>query len=637
MRYLVLIALMFLVGSVQADTTTITSLPYSATQVGTNYSETLFVDGNLNAVQSGITFTGEHIVLIGTGDTIFFNTDDNNAGFNEDNLTAYGLNFSGSGYIRVEGLTVIQSSSIGAWVAGANIVHCNNVELKDCNLHVKGPNSKNISTPSGGDGIYNIEIDGGNYTSFVDSFTSRCQNDAAVINGRNQGPAMDSSLLDGYYTMWVHNITIDSCPHVGVNGTGRMIVDNNTIYVNAHNDQYDPPSGEVCWSADNAYAIRGGMVTRGTHIFGNTIRVRDTYEGGRGILIEGASGTSVDPVLVYDNDIIVSQGPSDAEAIPGCWGLRFRQDTDNGTPNRHIKIYNNTVVVNSDSSAATTHIGVYGVGIWFSDPGEYASSDSLGESCFVYHNTITAYADSNNFDDGYGRATAMLIEVLTGSANGHKSYDNRLNANGTVISFGGNNGGGDEWTSERDTLNWFGSAHYRDVNTQTGDSALIGLGNLGGAEHCTTNVIIDPVFIPSSFDEDYTKNVRTNGTKDVNFDVTYVLTTNGNNALPVSGASVWLVDAYGDSTLGTSDVNGLCSLVVSFDYKRWVGTTPSDSTFNPYTLGMNSSTDSTTATSAVAWNNKDTVMVFASTAGSGVSTSTSISGNLIIQKGVIIK
>jgi hypothetical protein len=572
-----------------------------------NSNDTITISGTKS------TFTGKWLVIggdnnvfiDGQGDTIVWNTSDSD-GVNKDNPFT-GMNINNSYDVTCSGLVIIQSG--GEWGSAITHAGAKHIRFVDCNVHMYGANSGAIRAPSGGSGNFMWEIDGGNWTSFVDSFDSRCNFDAVIMAFRCQNDCIDSSVLEGYYTALIHNITIDSCPHAGIQGAGRMIVDSNTFWINAHNDQYTRPSGNVCFSADNAYAITATRVYRGTTVGWNTIRRRDSYEGGRGILIEGANGTSADPVVIRDNNIIASQGLSDAEDVArgGCWGIRVRQDMDTWDPCRHVHIHDNTVTVYSDSSDSDTHIGEDALGLFFSDADE-GNVDSLGESCFVYNNVVTAYADSTNYGDLYGKTIAFGTEVL-GSGRGHKSYNNHFSSNATIAQFGEYNGGGDGWLSVADTFEWIGSAHYIHISTQTGDTAAIALGNNGGAEACTANFIQDPIFIPSTLPEDEIRNVRTDGDKDVTLQVTLTLTVKDNSRARVENAtcSVWTGNDTTLVTSGTTDVNGQLIDTIDYIFRSWAKEEPTHTDYN----GVNGfvfkaiySGDSVVVDSIVGWDSK---------------------------------
>jgi len=97
---LALIVSLFITPETEARTTVISSLPYTASQIGTAYSETLQVTGTrLSSSGHGITVTGSNIVIKLDGDTIAFGT--SNA------TSVNGLNFSNAHHIRVEGGWII--------------------------------------------------------------------------------------------------------------------------------------------------------------------------------------------------------------------------------------------------------------------------------------------------------------------------------------------------------------------------------------------------------------------------------------------------------------------------------------------------------------------------------------------------
>src|SRR3972149_10838846 len=115
---LVVICFLLLTATGRARTTTITSLPYTASMAGNNYSETLLVAGtNLVSATNGINFIGHDIVLNLGSDTVTFGTGGGDG--------MYGIAFSGTNptyNIRIIGGWIIHGVSNDTLTNGVDCV-----------------------------------------------------------------------------------------------------------------------------------------------------------------------------------------------------------------------------------------------------------------------------------------------------------------------------------------------------------------------------------------------------------------------------------------------------------------------------------------------------------------------------------
>jgi hypothetical protein len=159
---LLVMVLFVLVATTLGNKYTITSLPYTASQTGTNYSETLEVAGTkLSSTTNGIIITGHDIVLnLGT-DTIEFGT---GCG---DNL--YGISVPyGSYNIKIEGGTILHNPSCSGDSAWSNtcvkLGSPHDILFHNTNMVVEGWSGHCMD---GGEGAKNVEVYGGRLTSNV--------------------------------------------------------------------------------------------------------------------------------------------------------------------------------------------------------------------------------------------------------------------------------------------------------------------------------------------------------------------------------------------------------------------------------------------------------------------------------------
>jgi hypothetical protein len=570
---------------------TISSLPYTVTTA--QNGDTLVLSGNLSSPGTGITFTnGVHdVYLRGRGDTIIFNTSGND---NEK-----GIYFpSGVQYnIKIDSLTIIQYSDQGSNCMGFGVKTIHDVKIYDCNVHVKGFDSRNFYHYSEVRS-YNVEIRGGNWTSFVNSFSNRCQNSAAAMDLGYGDPD------NGDYSYWVHNVVIDSCPHTGILASGVGWVDSCVLWGNAHNDYYDYPSQNVCWSADNPYMI--GISGPGSRATYNVIRARDSYEGARGIYIGHTDATADNPLIVAYNDIRVTNGKSDypgSEGDGATRGIRVRA-SENGAV-RNVYIHDNYIEVWADTLSSTTHIG--NIAFCF----QATDWHPEGDSCFWYNNTFVAMGDTTGgFADGAGKVACAAPELKDDIGPTWISRNNRYITNGTCIAFGNINGGTINWTSIGDTLEWL-APRFEYVGGLDGDSGMVLVGTGGD---CLDNVLRDIVYIGA--DEGVVTNHYPGGDKEVFHQRTLRIYAYGNNSLPVPDASIRAVNNYGDTVLiGTSNSQGFVEGVVNYDYDRWIAATHYDSVYNDFTLKAKKDNDSTVVSHTVTAVSSPPVLILSNTSG----------------------
>jgi hypothetical protein len=551
-----------------------------------------------------ITYTGralnlsgcDSVFIDGQGDTIVCNTSDS-VGTSEDNSYNF-VYLNGTTNLLCSAVTFIDNGG-GNWNVILEGLNSKRIHFKDCKFVIKGRNSTVLNEPSSeGSGCWRWRFENCTFESQVDSFDSRCQNDAGVTRPRCQDDCIDSQNTAGYYTIWYDHCRITRCPHTGFGLRGRAWVDSCVAYGQAHNDQYDYPSAGACLSADNAYLVAGGDLFPGSRIVGCTLKVysSDPREGAEGIMLEGPDGTSANRIVVANNYIEVSQGPSDYAGASQGWGIRIRQNSDYGDPPRFVDVYGNKIKVLADTLSATGHVGNMGAGLYFADCGEYVSADSTGDSCRIYKNYFEALADTvaNHYGGSAGHLAGLIVE-LSDKGQGHQFYDNWYVSNVTAVQLGGVNGGASAFHSERDSIKMLSPRFKRVGNPDTTVPIFAGI----GSSPWWDNVFVDPYF--NGPDEDSASAYVPGSTSaEMFFDVHLVLTVVDSNSSPVNGASVWAVDAYGDTTKGTSNTNGQCSLLVSYDYRNWASG-GSDSTYNNYAVGAVYSGDTATASKTVDW------------------------------------
>ncbi|MDH4157354.1 MAG: hypothetical protein OEW00_08775 [candidate division Zixibacteria bacterium] len=574
------------------DTITITSLPYTCNQGYTVY----MLSGNLSSNDGGIRiYDRDYIKIAGRGDTITFDTDHSGG--------VVGIEISGgSDHIVVESLTVNQfrtSSPVlygsygGSDATGIMLGRTEYVKLLHCNVHSTGHSSRGVDGESGGRDKQGIEVYGGNYTNFSNSFNGRMSNEVAAIW---MGETVCKYSPETYHS-YIHNVTVDSSAHACILIGGIAIVEHNKVTVDAHNERPD-----VSWA--NAHAIAdAGFAWPGSRFNHNIIRSGTNHYGGRGMYFNFAAGTPDNVVEMAYNDIRMTCGYSGDGENPAARGVRIRWGCFN------LRIHHNYIELSADDDPATQYRSDEAHGIWFGAIGEENSDISSFNE--IYNNTVKVmwYGADNTAK----RVTPLVVEQIRDPnqpfGNGNVSYYNRFISNFRVIQMGEVNEGCDEWLSYRDTIEYV-SPHYR------GGYGFLGAVGVGAAGYtCTDNRLVDPVFINTGTDSDALTNRSGGGTKSINVRRTLAAAVEGNNGLPVTGASVciWPRQSVADSSrIDRAVVNkltgtgGLVIDTLSYIFKQWIGPSlTSDSVYNDYRICVSKNADTNWSAFTVSEVNTD--------------------------------
>jgi len=560
--FVLVIGLSLMAANTLAVRHTISSLPYTCSLS----NDTLTISGDLRAADRAITISGDirNVYIWGGGHTITFNT----AGSSR----VTGILIGATNGVVIENLTVVQNSAVGDSCVGIRVA-TSNTKLIDCNVHVKGRDCRNVWS----EGAREVEIRGGNYTSFATEFYSREFNLAACLHLENKNPAVHAAPYE--YMYWVHGITIDSCPHIGIVADGLAWVDSNFVRVDARNDLYTYPSGDMMHGTGNAYAIGMDFIVKGARATYNTIRSGTNHKGGRGMYVGRAmTGTTVRGWEVAYNDIDISEGP---DAYYGttlaCYGIRMRSYSIGDS----CRVHHNRIRVQVDNDPSTDYRCVGAIGLFIGGPGN-------GNQ--IYNNRITAVADTNGsyadrVPDGY--CYAIAIEKAVTDV-GNISYNNYFASNVIPFKFGEINanlfGAGCNWVSTGDTIHLI-SPSFTD---QWDKRAAVGVGYAG--RDALNNTMRDPVFITD------TSLIATgNGTVEIMGQKTLHIEVVGRNNMPVPYANVTVRNGQGQTVFtGVTDDTGRVAPPVSFHHYRWVGGGSQAQDYNPFTVTARYNTDSAT-------------------------------------------
>lgn len=562
-------------------TVTISSLPYTVNQDSTLY----VINSDLSTLTNGIYIDAVSYTKIkGNGHILTFDAGGNGG--------AYGMRLRGSDHVVIENLTIEQAATTGhdygntggpdviGFILGPN----NHTLIKDCNVHVRGHSSICLDGAYGdapfdswAEGVKtDIEIDGGNYTSYVQSFNNRMHNDAAVMK-------LDCKpfVQPEQYNFYVHNVTVDSACHVGIGAMDVAWFEYNDVTIDAHNEMPN-----TSWA--NAHAIAGGNLAAGSRFRYNTVRTGNNHYGGRGMYFDYSVGTAAAPIDISYNDIRVSSGYTTENSA--ARGMRIRWGCF------YMRVHHNYIEVYADDDPATQQISDEAHGIWFTEVGEEGSA--LGSFNEIYNNTIKVIW-SGSTSTRPTHVGALFIENYRDPAkpfgNGNRSYHNRLISNVHPLLLGEINGGCEEWTSYQDTIEW-ALPHMTDGYSISG---AVTVGYYNGPSD--DNRIIDPIFVNATAND-----VVQGG----NYGSAYVmrsveLAVEGTNDLPVSSATmhIWPRQAIADSSnlsaavcAKTTGANGLVLDTLPYLYRRWSGgSLVAESTYNDYRVRVAKDTDETWA------------------------------------------
>lgn len=589
-QFVVLALMVFAPSLIWARVTTITTLPYTASQVGTAYSETLVVAGTrINGTGNGINFTGNNIVLYLVGDTIRFGAS------GSDGL--YGLNFATSAHhIKVEGGWVIHGIDNDTQSNGVTCVSFDGAPhdllFHNTNMIVSGDNAHCMDSYGSGVGLYNVEVNGGRFWSYCRRYTSRCNYDGAVLRFEAAGSG-------GSYNIRIRNINIMTGPGQGLVASGRLSspcraeVYACTISTDHRNDFYPNDDGNVCHNSANPYAIHLRFVGVGTTIHDNVLRSGASYGGCRGLMIENVNGNSSNYVEVYNNDSNTHEGPNVhyGEDFQN-FGLRIRP-IDGGTVS-YVWVHDNKFIVTGDTDPNTTDYGSHPIG------GCY-SNDGANKHVIVERNLFRAYAHTGSGVNSKG----FMFDGVTGDTSFVFRY-NRIEADRAIFKFGDYNFGARGIMLNNDTLNF--------VSPRAQDAETYHVGHLGNDWDCGDLAVKDMVYENSASDTNIV--FAANGALELSLLKTLTIQVVGANNLPVRGATVTAVNHYGRTIIsGTTDDQGMIDRTATYWYETRVG---SDSTaFNTFTLKARKLTDSTTVTYNVTASSPPVQIRLANTNGDG--------------------
>jgi hypothetical protein len=617
---IVLILIWFIVpASLNAGQVIITSLPDTVFQANHSASavDTITLAGTkLTSGSKGLLLSGSYAnplngwyINLGS-DTIVFATDSLGVTATAKAQGSWGLRIVGhvgsaapiySQNIVVNGGTIIcgathRADSIWSFNNVCLSIGAEDVYVHNTNLIADGWNGK-CFTGSG----YEVEIDGGRYASNVTHYTSRCLFDGIMVNFEAKyDSAVAFAQPEPYaYNLKIHGISMSGTPHVGIRTDGGAYPEFGiykiyacSIQVDSRNDTYTSYSG-TCYSSANPYGIAVQMLGPGSEIYDNVITSGTNHNGGRGMLIEGSRGTASSYVKIHDNYIDVHEGPNAEydEDHAENHAMRVRND------GIYTHIYNNTIINTGDNNTSTSAYAksISGLRYSFGGMGRETVSHTIIENNVVKCTSLTSGVTSYVmcYDEVTVPDTSLIVRY------------NQIEGDNILVKYGEVNLGAKGITMYGDTYSFLSPTH----SPQT-----FVVGHFNNNWDCSGNFVRDAIYENGTSDTNIIFTTTTSATLQLGQQRTLSIKVNGNNGLPVAGASVWCINAYGDTALaGVTDANGYVNGAVTY---WWEANRTTDSTaYNYFTLKAKKGSDSTSTLHSVSATSTAPTLILSNTGG----------------------
>ncbi len=556
-------------GHLAAAQKTISSLPFTISSSNASPNDTFVVTTNLSATGRAITVSANNVVLDLQNNTITFGTSASNS--------TTGILVTGNN-VTVENGTLIHgvnySTSLSR-IRGIDMNNCQNSVVRNMNITVGGYIPSSVT--DGVNGIFNIFVDGNNtfknkivssvLTNEVVGYYYRQYWVAAAVRldkGYNDALIVD---LDQDYHLWVCSTQVTKTPHSGFflygnegGNSGAFWASDNQITVDARND--GPYTG---YRYGEAY----GIASRGSEhlrIWNNRIDYGTNYFGGMGIFLERTVPVDLGGFsLIHNNTIISSIGPLDATGTGNAGhstGIRIRIWTSN------FKIYENDITVYSDRNSSTLYRCGLANGIFMG----YDNGDIPTDSIYIYNNRITTIAA-----DGAG---ADCISIMSNQVGNPAVFSNNvLSSNGSMYHFATDGGGAYGIVSKSDTM-------IQIDNLSSFSTFYLGVNGVNWSSG--NNKIQDGIYLSGASDTDI--RMSNNGNQDITIQRTLDIKVMGNNSLAVTGATVTVVNGYGETVLsGLTNSSGRIFGPVSYWFAS--RTTTDSTNYNNFSLTVQKGTD----------------------------------------------
>jgi len=529
--------------------------------IGTSYnSDTIRIAGTrIVTAGSGILVgAGVHDVLFDFGtDTLEFGT----AGGNN----AYGMRIYGSGGdnardIIVSGGHILRN--VGPGIADGSDNHClrlgnaHDIQFLGTDFTIDGHDAQCVIAFV----CYNINFEGGTWTSNSRSFTSRHNFDGAVLYSEYFTRGL------GDYGFRMYGVTVANGPCQGIIVmTCKAIIDSCTITTDHVND-YGSDANQYLVFCRNAYP--------GTQITNNRFISGTSRGGSRGVGMDNSLGTESDPFVVRDNVFNLHNGPDPENGGGVLRGIRIRAFP--GSATGYINVVNNTLIATVDNNPATTWIGNEASAIQVTVY-DYDVGHVRVDSNIVYARSLSSGTTA--------RAFQMTTENVDPKAKGTTTNYNQFYSCNNIMHLNDqyNGEGCQDAYFARNTLGFI------DTTVATGDpncvisnprTWLIGYDN----RVSTGNVSIDGFYVNGASEEDINwYGTPANGSRDLGQRRTVRVYVQGENLEPVVNAQVKIENALGNTIAsGNTNENGRFIAAASYWFESDVA---ADSTnLNPFQI-----------------------------------------------------
>ena len=616
-KYIVGIILL-LAASVSADTTTITSLPYTISVSNRVY----LLTGDLTTAGDAITIatSGVHDIVIDfQGHTITYGTNGTSGRvcINSSRTGTPGYNWTiQNGYIvhdppasqLVSGILLSTDAIRPGWA--------HDVTIQNMNITVRGGNAQAIVVVGSSNDREGGHADSSGY--LTDSYNLRIWNNtfnnegnqflrrdywldiATVHVGGAHYTNNTSGPISGflYHVSYKHNVNT-AAPHCNLHVQGEKlhaVIDSNTFFTDARNDYPSAGMTSPIGSATEAYplSIRGGYDSGCVvHCYGNTIRSGTSWSGGRGIFLSGVTASSFSRdscILISNNDIRV-HGGADKSNFPIEIGVIVREGW------RYVIIDSNYIQVTGDNIGSWVYPDAYGTcmhALRLTDDRD--NINRMARGLRVYGNTLVTYfLDSSrtlqNTSRTWGEAIGAYGMAFEGFVNKPIGPNmgvipevyidsNFISTVGHHIMYGmGYNNGGGTTIQTRTTFQWYSPSGIVNAPASGPHLTVMSTGKWG-----PRNVIRNPVF------EDNIDPYRISftGPDSVSFwyQATLNVLTQASNGTLLRGAILNIINDYGNTWVCTTRTDGMARVNLPYyfncddDYYPVIDST----TYNPYVI-----------------------------------------------------
>jgi len=465
--------------------------------------------------------------------------------------------------------------------------YCIDVYVDSIDMTIDGHRGTAIYTRYNG---YDIVFRDFEITNNSESFDDRQYFESGgIYNGRIELPPPE-----GHWGVEIINVDVLNSPHFGhyfgTHWDYPIKCCSCSVFVDAQNDYWDTtgcaPDCPTGHSADNAYGIMTSGIGAGTKIFQNIVIAGNEEQGCRGIMIENAHGTADSMIEVYNNTLHCQCGPS-GETNGEARTFKIRQEGESeGRWHDYVWVHDNDINAYVDDSVASTARSDFGVALdW-----QMAEQDSIWGHVIIENNTIALWVIGDSGCTVYGRAAELGTEEQLPSqyAVNATFRNNHFKSGDQLIWFGQNyskNSARDIILSG-DTFSFWSSG---DTGTLSGNPQTYYVGGDWG--NCYDNWVLDGTFLTTASDSDITLRDYGGHSNELFIKRTVNLYVKRGGSYQ-SGASVWVVNNYGDTVgSGTTNASGLFVDTVSYYYSGQAG---DSGAFNDFTWGCTHSGDTAT-------------------------------------------